>query len=815
MKFSCIKFTCKNSLNLGKIYSYGNIPALGGSENLEAKKTPEVKEKITTSGVPINAETNGELSQYYKLNAISGLEDKGLKSEVQINMPNLADEKYLDEKGQKKTPKVIIIKRVTGPKTEDNDSMNKKMLEYVEQRRKNGEPVVLIMQSETNESKNSKDLDDPETIKKIIAHAEKLTGASLTKNVAMATIGGSKKIEEVIKQIEKNKGAPDYGLNWPTRNPDLAMTGSQFNDALAQCKNLQEKRNLILSQALAGAFSPGSMQPKIYTTTVDGKEIKIPLYGMVRFGIQGDETIVTMDGEMSQAVADILGGNLPTSKLYEHLYSDPNITKAPFWYGSRLQAKASSYAGGALPFETKKGDKTIVSGEAMQSAEYARAQSEMYFEWLKANNIKPSEFTIGNRKTVFMPDVANTNKIVFGGGLYAKEVYQNGKIVNWQVQEGQFVQGIGDHAHESSWYDYSQGTDIIGDVFIDGKPIKFTDILSKSKYENIRKNLFSAGPRGPECRYNVPSWAKAEIAKYQSKHKEIGPRLAPEPIEIASGSQNPATSVAQTQPISSTEKPTSTLKSVANNQQQNPETSYAPASQPDLQQQPEVQNNNKVFVIGDSLSHGFVPKLKGMNITHVQPDIASNASEAQKKAQSIGQQTSTMVKTFEKMIKSGDCKGATLVIIGGSNDLFNRDMENPLSIEKTKENLSKIYKMAKAAGMKVVASTLPPLAYSSYSKKWGEKWAAKHKNLQSAKDFNDELIQKWTALNNWILQQAGTTNGPNEVIQTHNAFQDPNAPGKLRPDLYGNSDGVHLANYGPFGDLLKEGISKVQPEDVS
>lgn len=880
MKLSCPKLSRKNFLLSGSFCHYGKIPDFGGAEKPETKEKPEDKEKPGQTGVPIDAENlaaekqrqaqaakrraeeqkrieeekrkaeekrkkeqelskyeqkieqqfekKGEKCQFYKLDAVPGLEGKGLKSEVQINMPDLADKKYLDEKGQKKQPKVIVLKRAPGSASDDSNPENAKMLEYVEQMRKNGEPVVLIMQNETPGADHSKELDDPETVKKIIEHAEKLTGASLTKNVALSTIGGPKKIEEVISDLEKTGETPDYGLNWPSRNPDLAMTGSQFNEALRQCQTPEEKRRLILSQALAGAFSPDSMKPKIYTTTVNGKEVKIPLYGMVRFGVPGDETIVSMDGEMSQTIADILGGNLPTSEFYGHLYNDPNVKKAPFWYGTRIQDKAANYPGGALPFEIKQGDKTIVNGTAMQSAPYARAESEMYFNWLQENGIKPDDFTIGHRKTVFMPDTPNPTKIIFGGGIHASPGRDSQESLNRKAQSGDFVQGVGDHAHEPGWYDYAQGTDLIGDTIIDGNPVKLSEVLSNPDYADIRKALFSAQARGPECRYQVPDWAREEISEYQRKHPQSGPRPYIAPTEIAAAGRPSAAPTEEAAP----QAPSGSYGPSAAPAQQTsyaPAPSYAPSYQSESQPQPpepapasetpqeqiEIKPTGKVFVIGDSLSHGFVPQLKGMDVTHVHPELGPNATEAQKKEPSVGQLTSTMVHTFEKMTKSHDCRGATLVIIGGSNDLFGRDPQNPLSIEKTQENLTKIYKMAKAAGMKVIASTLPPLAYSSYSKKWGATWAEKHSNLKSAEDFENELIQKWTALNDWIKKQAGTPEGPDEVIQTHQVFQDQNTPGKLRPDLVGTSKtdyGVHLTNYAEFGNLLKEGIAKVQPQ---
>lgn len=624
--------------------------------------------------------------------------------------------------------------------------------------------------------------------------------------------------EMLAKYLEAPPSSPDYGLNFPPRAPD-AMTGEQFNEALKQCKTLEDKQRLIITQASKGAFSPNFMKPKVYETTVAGKKVEVPLYGMLRFGTADNETLVAADGETSQAVADMLQGHLPTADFYRYLYEDKRVKKAPFWYGQKLEGLVNSRLDSPMPYHTTYQGRTIPSGAAMRSAEYAQAHSDMYLRWCEQNGIKPDEFTLGHRKTVFMPHQANPDKIKFGGGLHALPVMEGGKIVNWKVQEGQFVQGVGDNAHEPSYYDYAQGTDIIGDPIIDGKRVPFRDVLSKPEYEDVRVALFSKKALGPECRYNMPGWMKEQVQEHLkkypagSKHPHIAPSTIGEPTE--SPEEQPIAQ-AETPPVSGGGVPVDTAPAYTGGGGHGggggyvgggygggaPEVTPASYSPPTEKPQEhiEVKPTGKVFILGDSLSDGFVKGIKGMDLTHAHPAG---------REKSMGQTAREMVTTLkQKILTQENLAGSTLVIVGGSNDIF-----LPNSLEQIKKDLREIYTLAKAKGMKVVGATLPPLAHSSYSKTWASKTNTPYEQ------YNAALVERWQKLNEWIMGQegakdsAGAAIGPDKIIQLHKKFEDPSTPGKLRPDLYGkNGDGVHLANYSEMSQLLKGGIEALQPQ---
>lgn len=610
--------------------------------------------------------------------------------------------------------------------------------------------------------------------------------------------------------MERPKTAVEGGLNWPPRSPD-AMTGKEFNEALAKCTTLKQRQELILSQAAKGAFSPGFRKPKMYTTTVGGKEVKIPLYGMVRFGEPGNETIVSMDGQTSQAIADMLGGHLPTADLYKQLYADPKVQKAPFWYGKKIEGLVHSRIQGKLPFEVEHKGRKIVSGKAMQSAPYAEAESDMYFRWCKQNGIDPDTFTVGHRKTVFMPREQGQAKITFGGGLHAMPVFENGELVNYKVQEGQFVQGVGDNAHEPTWHDYAQGTDIMGDPTIDGKVVPLAQIFSDPKYADIR-SLYQKKKTTGMTRYELEDWMDQRVADYHKKYPPGENRSYATPVEIGSESKETPVAQVEEQPSGGGGIPVDTRPAPAayagggggygggsygGGGEVAPASYSPPSSAEQAQQHAEVQSTGKVFVLGDSLSDGFVPGLSGVDLTHAHPVG---------KEKSMGQTAHTMVSTLkQKILNQENLAGSTLVIVGGSNDIF-----APNSLESIKKNLREIYTLAKARGMKVVGATLPPLAHSTYAKDWANKTNTPYEQ------YNTELVDRWQKINEWIMGQEGAKDssgqaiGPDKVIQLHKKFEDPSTPGKLAAQ-YASADGVHLSNYGDMSQLLRGGINEVQP----
>jgi lysophospholipase L1-like esterase len=181
---------------------------------------------------------------------------------------------------------------------------------------------------------------------------------------------------------------------------------------------------------------------------------------------------------------------------------------------------------------------------------------------------------------------------------------------------------------------------------------------------------------------------------------------------------------------------------------------------------------------------------------------------------SMGQTSREILDVLKTKILNQECRGATLVILGGSNDIF-----LPGSAEQIKENLKEIYKLAQEAGMKVITGTLPPLAYSKYSKEWGAKYKAKYPDkFPTQEAYEADLINRWKEINGWIRGYKGSTDettkkqvGPDEVIDFAAAFEDPNTPGKLKPELRGaNGDGVHFADYSEMGKLIGDKVKEIQ-----
>ncbi len=335
--------------------------------------------------------------------------------------------------------------------------------------------------------------------------------------------------EEKKKEGEKGKEKKPGKIE---RAPD-AMTGSQFIEAFDRCKNHEERQRLIMEQAAKGAFSPDSMTPKYYDTEVDGKKVRVKMLNNIEFGVPGDSVRVAMDGQTSQAIADMLGGTLPSADFYRRVYSDPNVQKMPFFYGGTLETEWRRKGGHPSTFHvTDSRGRTYPSGKVMQSGEYMAMHSQMQDEWLDRNGVDRKLFMVGGRKTVFAPDVpgAPDGKIVFGGGLYAVP-YQVPDPNNpektrteYRVDDtpDKFVQGIGDHAHEPTWHDYAAGTDIVLSVEVEGKEVPMNQFMTDEKYEGTRKALFGPGS-SIENRYNLPPWMQGYVDDYRKTNEGKSP----------------------------------------------------------------------------------------------------------------------------------------------------------------------------------------------------------------------------------------------------------------------------------------------------
>lgn len=349
--------------------------------------------------------------------------------------------------------------------------------------------------------------------------------------------------EDEGKKKEKKKGAPE-------RSPE-AMTGKQFLEAFAKCKTQEERQKLILAQANANAFSPDSLKTKSYeTTTSKGVKIRVNMYDGIEFGVPGDSVRVCMDGPTSQAIADMLGGVLPSPEFYNRMYADPSVPKVPFFSGEQLESAVNAWRKeNGIPtnlninYIDERG-KPVRNGAAMKSSDYMYMHHKFLEYWMDKHNIDRSRVNVGSRKTVFAP-VADDGKIAFGGGLYAMPVVQDGKIVDYELTS-KLVQGDGSidgnfsvdhHAHEPPYFDYASGTSVVKSVDVGKKNVPILEFMTSEEYAEMRTEIF--GKRSSASnRYKYPEWMSEYVQDYRQKHggdvvldaSDVSPKPANTPI---------------------------------------------------------------------------------------------------------------------------------------------------------------------------------------------------------------------------------------------------------------------------------------------
>lgn len=340
------------------------------------------------------------------------------------------------------------------------------------------------------------------------------------------------------KDAKETKEGKDKAPKGKEKEPPK-MTGSEFAAGFDKCKTLEEKQRFVLEHAKD--FSKDSLKPRICERVLaDGRRVKVHMINNLAIGTPEDSVRLGIDGMTSQAIADMLGGVLPTAEFYQGNYNDPSIQKVPFFYGGTLENEWRSRGLNPTAFHYTDGrGVTRPSGAAMQSGEYMAMHSQMLDEWMQKNGIDNNRFTVGSRKTVFAPTQpgAPDGQIVFGGGLYSIPIIDpdTKKVVGYKVDtSGKTVQGIGDHAHEPGWHDYAAGTDIVVGIEIEGEkgvipPKKF---MTDEKYETARKELFGVNSNYNN-KYNYPPWMQSYIADYQKT--EEAHESASEPTPVFSG----------------------------------------------------------------------------------------------------------------------------------------------------------------------------------------------------------------------------------------------------------------------------------------
>lgn len=152
----------------------------------------------------------------------------------------------------------------------------------------------------------------------------------------------------------------------------------------------------------------------------------------------------------------------------------------------------------------------------------------------------------------------------------------------------------------------------------------------------------------------------------------------------------------------------------------------------------EVSLHETVFV-GDSLTVGMRNALDGANF------VAEG-----------GKQTGWMVTHMRDFLRERQAgkfpEIKRVVIFGGINDIAS--LKTPTAIQ---DNLSTMYREAKAAGLDVIACTIPQWDTQAFIARYEKRTGKKHP-LSST-----ELLSRTQAVNRWIMSQQGLAEGPSRV----------------------------------------------------
>lgn len=182
------------------------------------------------------------------------------------------------------------------------------------------------------------------------------------------------------------------------------------------------------------------------------------------------------------------------------------------------------------------------------------------------------------------------------------------------------------------------------------------------------------------------------------------------------------------------------------------------------QQTREAQNSDigEVAFMGDSLTKGM-ELYKGI-------DGAGTFGIG-------GQNTGQMLKRFEREVVGGGYK--KVVILAGVNNLT-----SDWTPEKVERDLKKMYEMARAADIKVVACTLPP--WGKFIENYPYKKFAVERGLTAEK-----MQTRTNELNNWIRSQEGGL--VDKVVDLYKYMGDESDSTRLK---YDSGDGLHPGKKG-------------------
>lgn len=165
-----------------------------------------------------------------------------------------------------------------------------------------------------------------------------------------------------------------------------------------------------------------------------------------------------------------------------------------------------------------------------------------------------------------------------------------------------------------------------------------------------------------------------------------------------------------------------------------------------------------------------------------------NFSEGGAGTDKMSKNLNKFLETNAEKIREG--KVTTVVFAGPVNATMNHQ-----SLEEIQSKLASMYKMAKDAGLKVIACTVQGYDTERWSKFYTKDWAENHKNWNGGVyPYSPEDLNKRTqALNVWIRAQEGITG--DKVVDLYTEMRD--------TQKYPQADGLHYEDSRAMTEYIK------------
>lgn len=253
--------------------------------------------------------------------------------------------------------------------------------------------------------------------------------------------------------------------SFPERNAN-AITGSQFIQKIMNFKSGSPERNRLIFEEINSGNFPSFLR-KFVPIKVEENNISIIYYvssDYMSIGSDQDFIRISMDGPLSQKVADRFNCILPTKKMVDQIYNQ-----------AKTKAKPAPMSGGA-----KVGDKFYSGKEfinlKMQHADSLEEHNRMVQRQLNRINHSNGNLVAGIKKDVVIGNLLNNKK-------------DKVNIYGWHTENGKAIQPEST-IHESTYYDYSHGTrlvDINCQLIENGKTSNkdIRSLLKDKKYSSL------------------------------------------------------------------------------------------------------------------------------------------------------------------------------------------------------------------------------------------------------------------------------------------------------------------------------------------